>query len=456
MKKLLILYFSIFCGFLVWAQQQPDFKSLRYNDDFTYLKQDTVKNLYKKAKYIAFNKDNDDYISFGGEARIQYINTVNNKWGDESDAKDGYLLSRYLIHTDLHFKIFRFFTQLQSSLANGLPDPSPVDDNTIDLHQVFLDVNLIRTDAGNATARIGRQEIMYGSQRLISVREGPNSRLSMDGVKLIWDKKDLKTELFYLHPIANIPGSFNDKFNKNAKLWGSYTVVNNVKLINNIDFYYLGIWKSMAKLDNADGKELRHTLGTRIWKNKGDWKYDIEAAYQFGDLAQNKIRAWTVSSNINYTLTEVKLKPVLGLKTEIISGDHNSNDSQIETFNPLYPRGAYFGLVALIGPANLYDIHPSVDLNITEKLAFGTDYDIFWRWSNKDGIYAPNMQLLYSGKDSKESFIGTQLAADFEYTANRFLSFTLEGAWFDTGAFLKKAGSGKDYLYAALTAQFKF
>jgi len=146
----------------------------------------------------------------------------------------------------------------------------------------------------------------------------------------------------------------------------------------------------------------------------------------------------------------------LGLKTEIISGDHNSNDSQIETFNPLYPRGAYFGLVALIGPANLYDIHPSVDLNITEKLAFGTDYDIFWRLSNNDGIYAPNMQLLYSGKDSKESFIGTQLAADFEYTANRFLSFTLEGAWFDTGAFLKKAGSGKDYLYAALTAQFKF
>ena len=456
MKKILILYFTLFFSVLVWAQQQPGFKSLRYNDDFTYLKTDSLKNIYKKAKYISLSHNTNDYISFGGEARLQYINTVNNKWGDESDAADGYLLSRYLLHTDVHFKAFRFFAQLQSSLANGLPDPSPVDENTIDVHQVFLDIDLIKTDSVKLSARIGRQEMMYGSQRLISVREGPNSRLAMDGLKLIVAKNNIETEAFYLHPIANIPGSFNDAFNENAKLWGSYTVVNNVKLINNIDFYYLGIWKKMTKLNNAEGKELRHILGLRVWKNKGAWKYDIEAAYQFGKLAQSTISAWTISSNVNYTLTKVKLKPVLGLKTEIISGDHNSNDNRIETFNPLYPRGAYFGLVALIGPANLYDIHPSLDLNLTKKLAFGADYDIFWRWSNNDGIYAPNMQLLYSGKDSKKSFIGTQLAADFEYTANRFLSFTLEGAWFDTGAFLKEVGLGKDYLYAAFTTQFKF
>jgi hypothetical protein len=39
---------------------------------------------------------------------------------------------------------------------------------------------------------------------------------------------------------------------------------------------------------------------------------------------------------------------------------------------------------------------------------------------------------------------------------NDFLSFTLETGWFNAGSFLKEVGTGKDYFYAALTAQFKF
>lgn len=65
------------------------------------------------------------------------------------------------------------------------------------------------------------------------------------------------------------------------------------------------------------------------------------------------------------------------MKTEIISGDKHSDDNHLQTFNPLYPRGAYFGLVALIGPSNLIDIHPSINFTLTEKLGLGFDYDIF-------------------------------------------------------------------------------
>jgi hypothetical protein len=39
---------------------------------------------------------------------------------------------------------------------------------------------------------------------------------------------------------------------------------------------------------------------------------------------------------------------------------------------------------------------------------------------------------------------------------NSFLTFSVEGAWFDAGSFLKEVGSGKDYFYSAVTAQFKF
>jgi len=455
MKNSVILLLVIILGISASAQQTPDFKKMRYDDVF-YREPDSTRNTYNKIKYIPLGQDSAYYASVGGDIRYQYIVTKNNKWGDESDTADGYLLSRYLFHTDIHLDRFRVFAQFQSSLANSLPDPSPVDENTADIHQLFADVNLLGRQETNLVVRVGRQEMLYGSQRLIGVREGPNSRLAFDGANVLLNKDNFKSDVFYTHPVANVPGAFNDKFNENAKLWGSYNVFNAVPFIQNIDLYYLGLWKRNSDFDGTEGRELRHSIGTRIWKNNGNWKYDFEAVFQFGKHAGTSLRAYTLSSNSSYTFQDVKLQPTLGLKTELISGDKHADDNRIQTFNPLYPRGAYFGLVALIGPSNLYDIHPSIDLALTKNLNFGIDYDMFWRWSINDGLYAPNMQLLYSGQGTNKSFIGTQLGSNIEYDPNPYLSFVLEGSWFDAGAFLKEAGTGKDYLYAAFTAQLKF
>jgi hypothetical protein len=444
-------------GFLLSsnAQQKPLFQKLRYDDDVTYLK-DSSRNWYEKIKYIPLSRNEKYFTSFGGEARLQYTNTVNDKWGDESDEGDGYLLSRYLLHADVHLGIFRTFFELQSSLASSKIDPSPVDENQLDVHQAFLDIDFIRKEKQQLTLRFGRQEMMYGSQRLVAVREGPNSRLAFDGVKLFYKKENWQTDAFFTHPVANISGTFNDSFNENAQFWGSYTVLHKVPFIQNIDLYYLGLWKSRTVFNDAVGEENRQSIGTRIWKNKGNWKYDFEGVYQFGKINQKRISAWTLSSFACYTFENIKFSPEIGLKTEIISGDKTSGDAHLETFNPLYPRGAYFGLVALIGPSNLIDIHPSISLTLSEKWGLGIDYDIFWRQTRSDGLYAPNMQLLYSGKNTTERFIGSQLISNLDYTANDFLTLTLESGWFNAGPFLKEAGTGKDYFYAALTAQFKF
>jgi hypothetical protein len=438
------------------AQQNPVFQKLRYDDDLTYLQTDSAKNAYEKIKYIPLSKNSRYFASIGGEARWQYTYTVNDKWGDESDEGDGYLLSRYLLHADIHLGAFRTFFELQSSLANSKTDPSPVDENQLDIHQAFLDIDFIHNKNEQFTLRSGRQEMMYGSQRLVAVREGPNSRLAFDGIKLFYKNKNWQTDSFFTHPIANKTGTFNDEFNENAQFWGNYTVIHKVPFIENIDLYYLGLWKSRAVFDDATGEETRHSFGTRIWKNKGNWKYDFEALYQFGKINEKTISAWTLSSFACYNFENVKFSPEIGLKTEIISGDRNSGDNHLQTFNPLYPRGAYFGLVALIGPSNLIDIHPSISFNLTEKFTLGIDYDIFWRQNTSDGLYAPNMQLLYSAKGTTERFIGSQLISNLDYDMNDFLSFTLETGWFNAGSFLKEVGTGKDYFYAALTAQFKF
>jgi len=456
MKTYLFLPFLLIFG-SSFGQQKPAFKSLRYDDDFSHLKLDSVRNDYEKLKFMPLTESGNTYISLGGDVRFQYFNIRNEDWGDTSDDKDGHTLSRFLVHADFHTDdLFRLFVQLQGSNANGRINPNPVEDNPLDLHQAFFDINFKSGTEGKLTFRAGRQELSYGSQRLIAVRELPNSRSAFDGARMLLNIRNLQSDIFYTHPVANRKGILDDAFNDDTKLWGSYTVIQDIPFLENIDVYYLGFWKRKATFDDALGKERRHSFGTRIWKNKGNWNYDFEGVYQFGKIQEKSILAWTISSNTSYQFDGMKFKPTVGLKTEIISGNKTYGDATIETFNPLFPKGAYFGLAALIGPSNLIDVHPSVDLEINPRLNITLDYDAFWRYSASDGIYAPNQQLIYTGKASSEKFIGTQWGTEIAYQYSSMLFFKLQGTWFQSGTFLKDSGAGKDILLGGITTQFKF
>jgi hypothetical protein len=49
----------------------------------------------------------------------------------------------------------------------------------------------------------------------------------------------------------------------------------------------------------------------------------------------------------------------------------------LQTFNPLFLKGAYFGQVAFFGPANLIDLHPSLKIHVAKHLELIADWDFF-------------------------------------------------------------------------------
>jgi len=457
MKKLIFILF-LFSWINGFSQRVGSFKSLRYDEDYSFLEKDTTKAWYPKMKFVPLSQNKTTYISYGGDVRFQYFYVKNEDWGEAPEDKDGYILTRYLFHADFHAgKYFRTFIQLQSSLANGKETvPSPVDENQLDLHQTFVDAVLPFNERHLLTVRVGRQELLYGSQRLIAVRDGPNNRQSFDAVKLLYSQSNFKADLFFSHFVRSKPKIFDDGFNNNNKFWGAYIIRNKLPFLQNLDLYYLGLWKKTAAFDDGIGKELRHSIGSRIWSNKNNWRYDIEGVYQFGKFAEKNINGWTLSFNTGYKFSKAKFKPEAGIKTEWISGDALYGDKKLQTFNPLFPRGGYFGLASLIGPANLFDIHPSLTFELKKTLFLNIDYDIFWRYSKNDGIYGPNVLLIYTGKNNPYKFIGKQLSSDLVYTPNNFLYFRWEFTWFDASDYLKSAGTGKDILFSGITLDFKF
>src|SRR5438105_4172053 len=190
-------------------QQPPPFKQLRYDENYSYLRDPSHPSDYRDAiKFIPLNTSRDWFLTLGGEIRERYEYYHNNLWGRGPQDRNGYLLQRYMIHADAHLgDNFRFFTQLKSGLEedrNGAPRPTDRDD--FDLHQAFFDVRTPWSQADSLTFRAGRQELAYGSSRLVSIREEPNVRRSFDGLKAILKLDGWQVDAFAVKPVRTKVG----------------------------------------------------------------------------------------------------------------------------------------------------------------------------------------------------------------------------------------------------------
>lgn len=403
--------------------------------------------------------DKSNKISFkqGGDIRVQYFHFDNQNWKKENDSN--YLLTRFLWNAALHIGAsHQFKVEFQSGLANGIPHPvSPVDENVLDLHQAFYRYSHKTGSSSKISATIGRQELQYGSQRIISVREGPNNRQSFDAIKLKYEQKGLTIDAFLSTYVQAKTGFFNDKFlNRNNILWGVYAVKHNVPLIQNFDLYYLGINRKKETINLHSYETKKHSLGLRIWEGTSNFTYDLEALLQWGNASTGEqINSSTASAHITYKFDEVSWKPILGLKAQYISGDRDSTDNQLNTFDPIYPKGAYFGLSPIIGPKNLTNLHVYSKINPVKDLTVSLEYIYFWRNSREDAVYDVGGNPLIKSLNQESYNIGSQFQISPQYHLKEKLVLMGDFAYFKTDQFLKESDA-VDLFSAALGIQYSF
>jgi len=433
------------------------FKLMRFEEDYSYLK-DSARNWYQSIKYLPLSGNGNRYVSFGGEARLEYADFHNEDWGRFGIGHNYFLLQRYDVHADLHLSPrIRVFAQMRSGWESGRKNgPRPIDEDKLNIQNLFIDIVAWRKKEQSLTARLGRQELDYGSGRLISVREGPNLRLYFTGAKIMYASRRWFIDAFVMMTDTVHTGVFDNRPTKQANLWGAYS-----KWIiphsGNLDFYYLGFYRGLSLFESGAAPETRHTIGGRLWKYGGGLIYNLEAAYQFGTFGNASISAWTASADIGYMFEHRWGKPTINLRHDYISGDQNPNDRVLQTFNPLYPKGGYFGFSPQIGPVNLIDIHPYVTLNPTSKLILQADAVFNWRYSLQDGVYRPSGGFNLSGEGSEKRYIGTAWLLSGLYSFNRFLSANIGIQYFKTGSFIQNViATPKDGLFVNARIAFKF
>jgi Alginate export len=444
------------------APQPPPISSMRYPEDYSYLRDARNRSgaWWEPYKFIPLDSNAYAYLTLGNETRLRYEHYWNNDFGSGPKPTEGYLWFRSLPYADLHIgPNFRAFGQLitgyaaRSQLTKG-----PVDESGVDLLQGFVDWRLPLADSGAVTLRGGRQMMVYGSERLISARYGPNVPRSFDGGLGRWESGDWRVDAFFVRPVENNLHAFDDRTDGSQKAWSLYAtrMLSDIGPASGVDLFYIGYGNTDANFNQGEGRETRHTLGTRFFGSSGAWKWDLEGHVQFGSFASGDIRAWSVATNARYTFAELSLKPYLEMRANIISGDRNPNDGTLGTFNAMFPKGKYFGEIGLIGPANLINLHPIVGIDLGSGWSLSGAAVFYWRESLGDGVYGASGNLLRSADASRARYIGTQADVVLGWEATRNLSFGVAYSMFEPGQFIKDTGPSKTVHFVGAEMLFRF
>jgi hypothetical protein len=357
-------------------------------------------------------------------------------------------------------------------------------DDSFDLRQGYLEV-------GNPAqfplvARIGRQEFIYGDERLIGAFDWNNFSRTFDAVKLRFQDERNKfwVDAFAAH-VVTIEGFGPDEndgweFNESnwddtfAGLYGSTTLLPR----QTTDFFLLYRNKAnnqplyQDQFGNRarayDIKQEVYTVGARFKSLPGTlagFDYEAEGAYQFGrDVGRIgagypnpagqslEHEAFAFEARVGYTWEDLAWKPRVGLEYSVASGDCDPNDGRDESFLNLFPTNhKFYGYMDLFAWKNIHN--PSVSMRFVPhpKVWAQIDGHAFWLYTNEDAWYRANgvatVRPLNAAARSANTFVGTELDLTVSYTPIKWLRLLGGFSHFFAGTYLKDtqmATAGRD------------
>jgi hypothetical protein len=453
----------------------PPYAPLRWMEDYSYLKDPAKRtDFFDPIKYVALNSSGDWYLSLGGQARYRYELFNNNNFGAGPQDDDGFHLGRFLGHADLHLgENLRGFFQVKSALEDGrVGGPRPTDADELDIQQAFVDFKLpLPLGAGGSTVTLrgGRQEMLYGAQRLIGPLDWANTRRTFEGGKAIVQfSKTHSLDLFWVRPVLVDKEEPNDG-DGNTSFAGIYDTLGLPTVLgaaarSKLELYGLILNRTNAAWPTEGaGDEDRYTVGARFTTNPKPFDVDVEGDYQFGKFNSGDISAWAVAAEAGYTFAGAAFtpRPFVGLDTA--SGDDNPNDGDLQTFNQLFPTGhPHLGYIDAVGRQNVIDLRGGAELTPLEnkpwakKVTLRTEYHLFWRESTSDALYNSAGAVLRGPGTSDASEIGSELDLLLNWQIDRHAAAYFGYSHFFPGDFIHQTGPDGDidFFYAALTYTF--
>lgn len=291
-------------------------------------------------------------------------------------------------------------------------------DGPIDLHQAYVFIGNHKEFP--VSLKIGRQELVYGEQRLLGHLRWNNNARTFDAVKLRWQNSLFGVDAFTGGLVYNDHDNLNQANSQDvfSGLYFNFPTIRRNEIVE--AFVYdrtvsRGIttdnWSGVAAPFRFPAPQDLYTWGLRL-KSKplayGPWDYGVELMHQSGNrtavfpattvaaaATSPRLRqdAWAAVLQGGYTWTENSWQPRFAILYSYASGDKNPADGRSETFQNLFATThLHYGYMDLSSLQNLHDLRfaytvkPRSNVSLAleahlQKLDRTTDY-----WYNVAGV----------------------------------------------------------------------
>ena len=403
-----------------------------YNNNFNYL----CNPLYEDWHFGERLKRNclgDCWVyDLGGQYRARYQGERNHRGFGLTGVDDDFLLHRTRLFANLEygddFRVYGEFIDAESNYENFTPRGIEV--NRADMLNLFADAKVYDGTRGDLKVRVGRQELQYGSERLVSPLDWGNTRRTFEGAKFLWKGEDWNIDAFYTRPVIVNPHHFDsaDYNQEFMGVWATYKAIKN----NTLDFYSLQY--NNSRLPNAYNFT---TLGSRWLGSEDAWLWDFEGGYQFGDNTNGSSHyAGFATAGVGHKFEDYAWKPTLWGYYDWANG--NNNRGAGNGFNHLFPLAhRYLGFMDLFGRSNIETPNVLLTMQPREKLKLLVWYYYFFLENKRDTPYNINMSAFNKPNAPVSADLGQEIDLLATYSLNPRMDIVLGYSHFFAGQYYK-------------------
>ena len=413
--------------------------------DFSYLENpDHEKDIFDPLKRIHIG--DDILFSMGGQFWYRYMHEGDSRL-NAFRINNSFHLTRLRFHGDLWYqdKVRLFAEFLDARIWGQELAPLAIDRNQTDMLSIFADVKLFEAKGGKAYVRVGRQELTFGSQRLISSLDWVNTRRTFQGVKTFWHTPKFNLDAFWVRPMVTEWRKFDqwDKKRDFIGLWGTYKPQKG----HEADLYFLTLLdnrgRSVGQAGIMGDAEI-YTIGSRYVGTYERFLYELEGMYQFGNNSNQDISAGAVAVGAGYRIP-LPFNPQFWLRYDYASGDDNLGvGGTRNTFNHLFPFGNYYmGWMDRVGRQNIHDFNAQFSFHPQRWLTFIMQWHRYYLASKTDFLYnAGGAATLRDPTGASGSHVGDEIDFRFNVHVDRHQDILIGYSKLFAGGFMQALRPG--------------
>ncbi len=406
-----------------------------------------------------------------------------------ADTDNTYWLLRGKVH--LGYAPCEWFSAFvegrDSSSYHDERNPDPESDS-FDLHQAYL--TLGNANAFPLTAKVGRQELSYGDERLVGAYDWNNVGRVFDAAKLRYGNNGVWADAFLSRVVLPNDNNFNVA-NDYDWFYGVYGSAKNLVPKFIVDLYFLGrntskespqaIGAGLNSFQRGATQRDIYTFGLRFKSLPGSlrgWDYEGELAGQFGDFAfatagpRLEHEAFAAHVAGGYTWQEAWGSPRAGLEYNYASGDSDPNDNKHGTFENLFPTNhRFYGYMDFVSWQNIHNLRASASLKPHSQITLTADYHAFWLADTRDYFYqangaprlgaAPGSGTGYGINPAYSNYLGSEVDLVATYSPKPFASAQVGYGHFFVGDYVKSSlhapgvgAADADFIYVQALLNF--